>query len=231
MVAVTRYSGDGENGADGTAILCSAPLDALAAGTDVTVREDRIDLIGAPDPAASRLIIVSAGNIRGAVPQQMRFKSGELDPLQQPDLSRIEEPTHAHNVLTVGAYTQLDAVPDSRFFQGFRPLVAPGGLSPFSRTSVALTNAAVTKPDIVLEGGNMLVAPDESLLDEHDLLSVTTTHRDPARQLTWTNATSAATAQAAALAALAMRTYPGLRPETVRALLVHEAQWTPAISP
>ncbi|MCX5601211.1 S8 family peptidase [Streptomyces phaeochromogenes] len=228
-MAVTRRSGDGENGTDGTATLWSATLDALAAGTDVTVREDRIDLIGAPDPEASRLIIVSAGNIRGAMPQHMRFESGELDPLQLSDLSRIEEPAHAHNVLTVGAYTQLDTIPDGSLFQGFRPLAAPGGLSPFSRTSVALTNAAVTKPDIVLEGGNMLVSPDESVLDEHDLLSVTTTHRDPARQLTSTNATSAATAQAAALAALAVRTYPGLRPETVRALLVHEAQWTPAM--
>ncbi|WP_158693127.1 S8 family peptidase [Streptomyces viridochromogenes] len=228
-MAITRQSGDGENGVDGTATLWSATLDALAAGTDVTVRDDRIDLIGAPDPQASRLIIVSAGNIRGALPQQMRTEEGALDPLLLSDLSRIEEPAHAHNVLTVGACTHLDTVPDTPLFHGYRPLVAPGGLSPFSRTSVALTNPAVTKPDIVLEGGNMLVAPDGSVLDEHELLSVATTHHDPARQLTWTNATSAATAQAAALAATAMSTYPGLRPETIRALLVHEAQWTPAM--
>jgi hypothetical protein len=228
-MAVTRQSGDSVNGTDGTPTLWSATLDALAAGTDVAVHDDRIELLGAPDPAASRLIIVSAGNIRGPLPHDMRSETGELDPLQLSDLSRIEEPAHAHNVLTVGAYTDLDTVPDGPMFKGFRPLVAPGGLSPFSRTSVALTDAAVTKPDIVLEGGNLLVAPDGSVLDEHDLLSVATTHHDPARQLTWTNATSAATAQAAALAALAMRTYPGLRPETIRALLVHEAQWTPAM--
>jgi hypothetical protein len=228
-MAVTRQSGEGENGTDGTPTLWSATLDALAAGTDVTVRDDRIDLIGDPDPAASRLIIVSAGNIRGPLPHQMRSETGELDALQLSDVSRIEEPAHAHNVLTVGAYTQLDTVPEGRLFEGFRPLVAPGGLSPFSRTSVALTHAAVIKPDIVLEGGNMLVSPDEKDLDAHELVSVASTHHDPARQLTWTNATSAATAQAAALAALAMRTYPGLRPETIRALLVHEAQWTPAM--
>ncbi|WP_435174380.1 S8 family peptidase [Actinacidiphila sp. bgisy145] len=228
-MAVTRQSGDGVNGTDGTATLWSATLDALAAGTDVAVHDDRIELIGAPDLAASRLIIVSAGNIRGPLPQDMRSETGELDPLQLSDLSRIEEPAHAHNVLTVGAYTDLDTIPDGPMFEGVRPLVARGGLSPFSRTSVALTDAAVTKPDIVLEGGNMLVTPDESVLDEHDLLSVATTHHDPARQLAWVNATSAATAQAAALAALAMRTYPGLRPETIRALLVHEAQWTPAM--
>ncbi|WP_107528744.1 S8 family serine peptidase [Streptomyces sp. Ru72] len=64
--AVTRQSGEGENGVDGTATLWSATLDALAAGTDVTARDHRIDVIGAPDPEASRLIIVSAGNVRGA---------------------------------------------------------------------------------------------------------------------------------------------------------------------
>ncbi|MGA5088332.1 S8 family peptidase [Streptomyces pseudogriseolus] len=228
-MAVTRQSGAGENGVDGTATLWSATLDALAAGTEVTVRDDRIELIGAPDPEASRLIIVSAGNVRGAVPHQMRTEEGTLDPLLLSDLSRIEEPAQAHNVLTVGACTHLDTVPDTPLFRGYRPLVVQGGLSPFSRTSVALTNAAITKPDIVLEGGNMLVAPDDSFLDEHELVSVATTHHDPARQLTWTNATSAATAQAAALAATAMSTYPGLRPEAVRALLVHEAQWTPAM--
>ncbi|MER5369838.1 S8 family peptidase [Streptomyces sp. NPDC002722] len=228
-MAVTRESGEGENGIDGTATLWSATLDALAAGTDVTVRNDRIELIGAPDPEAARLIIVSAGNIRGAVPQQMRTEEGALDHLVLCDLSRIEEPAQAHNVLTVGACTHLDAVPTSSLFEGYRPLAMPGALSPFSRTSVALTNAAITKPDIVLEGGNMLVAPDDSFIDAHDLVSVATTHHDPARQLTWTNATSAATAQAAALAAMAMSTYPGLQPQTVRALLVHEAQWTPAM--
>ncbi|MFD5483407.1 S8 family peptidase [Streptomyces hawaiiensis] len=154
-MAITRRSGEGENGVDGTATLWSATLDALAAGTDVTVRDDRIDLIGAPDPEASRLIIVSAGNIRGAVPQQMRTEEGALDPLLLSDLSRIEEPAQAYNVLTVGACTHLDTVPDTPLFRGYRPLVAPGGLSPFSRTSVALTTGAITKPDIVLEGGNM----------------------------------------------------------------------------
>lgn len=228
-MAITRHSGDGENGVDGTATLWSATLDALAAGTEVAVRDDRIDLVGAPDSGASRLIIVSAGNIRSAKPQQMRSEDGALDPLLLADSSRIEEPAQAHNVLTVGACTHLDTVPEGPVFRGFRTLAAPGGLSPFSRTSVALTNSAISKPDIVLEGGNMLVAPDDSLLDEHDLLSVATTHHDPARQLTWTNATSAATAQAASLAATAMSTYPGLQPETIRALLVHEAQWTPAM--
>ncbi|MEU4806587.1 S8 family serine peptidase [Actinosynnema sp. NPDC023587] len=42
-------------------------------------------------------------------------------------------------------------------------------------------------------------------------------------------ATSAATAQAAHLAARIMADYPTLWPETARALIVHSAEWTPAM--
>ncbi|WP_211310239.1 S8 family serine peptidase [Branchiibius hedensis] len=44
-----------------------------------------------------------------------------------------------------------------------------------------------------------------------------------------TSATSAATAQVAAIAASISAAYPNLLPETVRALIVHSAQWTPAM--
>ncbi|MBV9025833.1 MAG: S8 family peptidase [Streptomycetaceae bacterium] len=228
-MAVTRQSGDGENGVDGIPTLWSAALDALAAGTDVVTHDDRIELLGAPDPDASRLIMVSAGNIRGLTPQQIRTPEGVLDHLTMCDLSRIEEPAQAHNILTVGAFTELTAVPEDSSFAGFRALAAPGQLSPFSRTSVALTGTPVVKPDVVMEGGNLLVDPGETLLDPHDVVSVTTTNKDAYRLITSANATSAATAQAARLAALAHAAYPSLSPEAVRALLVHEARWTPAM--
>ena len=57
-------------------------------------------------------------------------------------------------------------------------------------------------------------------------LSLLTTHHEPANRLfTTTNATSAATALAARMAAQIMATYPELWPETVRALIVHSAEW------
>ncbi|MFI7199582.1 S8 family serine peptidase [Streptomyces massasporeus] len=87
-------------------------MDALAAGTDVVAHDDRIELLGAPDPDASRLIVVSAGNIRGLTPRQIRTPEGSLDHLTMCDLSRIEEPAQAHNVLAVGAFTELTGVPD-----------------------------------------------------------------------------------------------------------------------
>ncbi|WP_405654601.1 S8 family serine peptidase [Streptomyces sp. NBC_00019] len=212
-MAVTRQSGDRENGVDGTATLWSAALDALAAGTDVVAHDDRIELLGAPEPDAARLIVVSAGNVRGLTPEQIRTPDGKLDHLTMCDLSRIEEPAQAHNILAVGAFTELTAVPDDPSYAGFRPLAAHGQLSPFSRTSVALTGAPVVKPDIVLEGGNLLVDPGETMLDRHDVVSVTTTSKDAFRLITSANATSAATAQAARLATLAQAAYPGLSPE------------------
>jgi hypothetical protein len=57
---------------------------------------------------------------------------------------------------------------------------------------------------------------------------LTTRNRAPGL-LTTANATSAATAQAARLAAVAMEQYPSLWPETVRGLLVHAAEWTSAM--
>ncbi|MFD7296756.1 S8 family peptidase [Streptomyces sp. NPDC059897] len=228
-MAVTRQSGEGENGVDGTPTLWSAALDALAAGTDVTAHDDRIELMGAPDPAASRLIVVSAGNIRNLTPQQIRTPEGRLDHLTMCDTSRIEEPAQAHNILAVGAFTELAEVPADPSFAGFRALAAPGELSPFSRTSVALTGTSAVKPDIVMEGGNLLVDPGESLLDSHDVVRVTTTDKNPYRLISSANATSAATAQAARLAALAHAAYPDLSAEAVRALLVHEARWTSAM--
>ena len=82
------------------------------------------------------------------------------------------------------------------------------------------------KPDVVMEGGN--AAKDElgavSIIPSLNLL---TTHYHPLERLfTTTNATSAASALCARLAAQLMAAYPKLRPETFRALIVHSAEWT-----
>lgn len=58
--------------------------------------------------------------------------------------------------------------------------------------------------------------------------SLLTTHHQPAeRLLTTANATSAASALCTRMAAQIMTQYPHLWPETVRALIVHSAEWTP----
>lgn len=58
---------------------------------------------------------------------------------------------------------------------------------------------------------------------------LTTDNRPNERLFTTTNATSAASALCARMAAQIMTAYPTLRAETVRALIVHSARWTPAM--
>jgi Subtilase family len=83
------------------------------------------------------------------------------------------------------------------------------------------------KPDIVLEGGNY--ARNRGAPMSCDDLSLLTTIMRPNRLLTTMVDTSPATALAARMAAILWSYHPKLRPETVRALLVHSAEWTPAM--
>jgi hypothetical protein len=81
---------------------------------------------------------------------------------------------------------------------------------------------------VVFEGGN--AAKDRLGAAWMPSLSLLTTHFQPGvRLFTTTNATSAACALAARMAAQLMAEYPDLWPETIRALMVHSAQWTPAM--
>lgn len=211
---------DNPAGSDGRPTSYSASLDALAFGTDIARSDDGVELLSQPDLAASRLFVVSAGNVRDG------YHVNHLDVC---DLSRVQNPAQAWNTLTVGAYTELVTPPPTPMFSGWRTVAGAGELSPFSRTSTTFGRPWPVKPDIVLEGGNLLVDPSGTQFDDHDDLALVTTSNASFRLLTTANATSAATAQAARLAAVAMEDYPELWPETVRGLLVHAAEWTPAM--
>lgn len=207
------------DGKPGQPTLWSAAIDALAAGVGVVRDADELALLGAPDAAAARLIIVSAGNV----------DSYEADHLQASDLAPAEDPAQAWNALTVGAHTTLVDTPTDPQYDGWEAVAPEGELSPHSRTSLLFgTRPWPIKPDIVLEGGNVLT--DGSIFeDRHPLLSLRTTGISNDLALVSSNATSAATAQAARLAVLAMATYPSYWPETIRGLLTHAAEWTPAM--
>lgn len=216
----------------------SAALDALAVGRSVIATEDGLEFLDLSDEAtdavgndagepgglpAGRLFVVSAGNVR---------RPWQEDHLTLSDLRPVEDPAQAWNVLTVGAFTERDSMSDAPAeFAGWTPLAARGELSPFSRTSMTYNKPWPTKPDVVLEGGNIARSSQGEDLDTPDNLQLLTTNAPlrSARLLTTTNATSAATAQAAALAAAVWAGYPSLWPETVRALVVHSAEWTPTM--
>ncbi len=85
---------------------------------------------------------------------------------------------------------------------------------------------------MVFEGGNAAVTHlyAKPYAETNASLSLLTTEMEPERRLfTTTNATSAASALAARMAAQLMAEYPDLWPETIRALIVHSAEWTDAM--
>ena len=82
-----------------------------------------------------------------------------------------------------------------------------------------------TKPDVVFEGGNVVKNANNQLDYPCPDVVLLSTHYKPAEKmfvLSW--ATSAATAQAARLAAEIWSDYPDLPPEAVRGLIVHSAE-------
>ena len=161
------------------------------------------------------LFFVSSGNL---------FLNKRLEyPLSNDDFS-IQDPAQSCNAITVGAYTELDRL-DVEEFPGAELLAPRGGMSPCNSTSIGWDNPWPRKPDIVLEGGNAGILNNE-LLDVESLKLLSTGVGGIGRSWLTTMAdTSASTALASKMAAELYAEYPNLRPETIRALLIHSADW------
>lgn len=166
-----------------------------------------------------RLFIISGGNV----------EEGELKTSGYPNAclnKSIEDPAQAWNALTVGAYSTDSTIQPGRETKGYYPVAQYGELSPYSSTSNEWKTQWPIKPEVVCDGGN--VASDgTNFIQGMDELSKLTLSKDINRRLfdtIW--ATSAATAQCSYIAAELMAAYPSMRPETLRALIVHSARWT-----
>lgn len=166
-----------------------------------------------------RLFVISAGNIKDPNAWVEYPHSNTSD--------GIHDPAQAWNALTVGAMTHLARVTETDAGH-YTPIAEVGGLSPFSTTSQTWQAHWPLKPDVVFEGGN--AAQDGLGAAWMPSLSLLTTHSDPTERLfTTSNATSAASALCARMAAQLMARYPDLWPESIRGLIVHSAQWTDAM--
>ncbi|MDO5500924.1 MAG: S8 family peptidase, partial [Propionibacteriaceae bacterium] len=204
----------------GEPTLWSASLDALAVGTDAVRDGDDLRLLTAPDPDSARLILVAAGNVT----------SYQADHHTESDTTPVADPGQAWNAITVGAFTNLTEVPADPSYRGWSAQAGEGELSPHSRTSLMFNQRRwPIKPDICMEGGNVITDGGDGFEDKHPLLSLRSTGIANNLAVTSANATSAATAQAARLAARTMARYPAYWSETVRGLLTHSAEWTPAM--
>jgi hypothetical protein len=174
---------------------------------------------GASD--APRLVCVSGGNIaRERVAGYPNINDAES----------CHDPAQAWNVITVGAYTEKD-IPDHKEFPGWQPLAQPGTLSPASTTGYNWNRNWPIKPDIVMEGGNYMTHPEyPGQADTPDNLQLLTTHYHHERMFSTTGDTSAAVALAARYCAILRAEHPRRWPETIRALLIHSAEWTPQMT-
>ncbi len=184
-----------------------------------------VDQIAFNDGISTRLVVVSAGNIRTmpvgvAYPQLNHSADGA-----------IEDPAQSWNALSVGAFTER--VQLSPTYAGWRAMAPAGGLTPSSRTSVCWDDDERSrwplKPDLVFEGGNWVESGAGERSPCHETHLLTTGFSATGAQFDTNADTSAATAQAARLAAMIQAAYPRLRAETIRGLLVHSAEWTDAM--
>jgi hypothetical protein len=166
-----------------------------------------------------RLIIVCAGN-------------ADMDGFNDYPISNysdtIHDPAQAWNALTVGAYTRKIKI-STPAYSGYSALAPQGGLSPFSTTSLNFEKSWPIKPEVLFEGGNLAKGPNDSIEATDDLMLLSTYHDTTTAHFASFEATSAAAAQAAKLAAEIRAAYPQAWPETVRGLIIHSAEWTDAM--
>jgi hypothetical protein len=179
-----------------------------------------IDRLAYGDDTLKRLFLISTGNVdQENIPPRNYISRNDVDPILNPGQS--------WNALIIGSQTDKVVITD-RTFRGWMPLAASGALSPTSRTSLTWERQWPIKPDVVCEGGNW--ATDGATVDSPDDLAVLTTHYQPqVQQFATIRDTSAATAFAANVAGSILSARPGLWPETLRALIVHSAEWTPSM--
>ena len=192
----------------------SAAIDQEAAGVSEVA-----SVTEAGDRAPARLFVVSAGNAPNEISKNL---------IKDPDSLEIEDPAQAWNAITVGGYTDRTIIQETEF-EGFLPYAQAGDISPYTRTSTLWPQGkAPFKPDIVMEAGNRVVSPAGTDVYHADSLALLSTGPNTDQHpLVPFRATSAATAQAARLAARLMAEFPDYWPETIRALMIHGADWTP----
>jgi hypothetical protein len=213
-----------DNVSGATASGWSAAIDQAASGWMIA-DDDRangdIEGDGEQDEAnivrPKRLIVLSAGNIVSEI-DYTRLRSQDEYP--------IEDPAQAWNALTVGGYTDLIDIQDEGYTD-WSPMADAGELSPHSRTSVTWPQGlSPFKPELVMEAGNRAVNPGQTEMLTMGSLSLLTTGSDMGQPLVPFDATSAATAQVARMAAQLSAEHPDYWPETIRALMIHSAEWT-----
>jgi len=203
-----------------TRTMQDPPLEGLVA----TLWSQAVDQLAFRD-GLGRLMIVSAGNARDG---QWLALAEQHPQLQLSE--KIHQPAQASNALTVGAFTARVELPNDKDYAEARVVATkPGGISPYTSTGL-VGNEWPIKPDVVVEGGNLAILGTFTDASLPTLSALTTSNRHTRGQpVGLTSMTSEASARAAYLGARIWALEPNLRPETVRGLIVHSADWSKAM--
>ena len=169
-----------------------------------------------------RLFIISGGN-------SLHTMAVEEAGQKYPDIQvteSVHDPAQSWNALTVGAMTNLVDIVDSNL-ASYKPVAEAQTLSPFSTTSSTWEeNKWPIKPELVLEGGNLAIDNSGFATECDDLSILSTAYRPDTQGYFYPfNMTSAATAELARMAGTIRAEYLDYWEETIRALLVHSANW------
>lgn len=202
-MSVTAQDTNGDE-LDGTPSSWSAAIDSALFNTD-----------------SKKLFCISAGNT-DIDDSLFEYKTTNIT-------SPIENPAQSWNALTIGAFTQKDTITDATGeYRDYDAIMArKDEISPFTTTSNLWDKQWSIKPDVVFEGGNLLLNTMRNDKTQHEDLALLTTHSNIMQDLiTWTYATSAANALGANFVAKLYSIFPEATPETIRGLVVHSASWT-----
>ncbi|MCB1471174.1 MAG: S8 family peptidase [Rhizobiaceae bacterium] len=188
----------------------SAAIDGIAAGVDADDNEE----------PPRRLFVQAIGNVG---------HDNDWSAIEDPTLHPGEDPAQSWNALTVGGVTFKDEI-ETHERGEWLACAEVGEVSPYGRTTCDWPDGTTPiKPEIVFEAGNRAVnAFGDQVTDAMPSLSLVSTGKGGTGDaIVPFHATSAATAQAARMAARIMAERADYWPETVRALMVHSARWTP----
>lgn len=196
-----------ENALKGRPSSWSASVDKIAFGTALS-------------PKLEQLFIVSGGNVR--------IENRDEYPYKNLEESTIHDPSQAYNAITVGTYTQKMLL-SQNISRNYTPLAGNGDISPSNSTSKNWDNQWPIKPDIVMEGGNLAYDENGNVVDVEELRLITTDKRYQNYIFNTFGDTSGAAALASKMAAELRTAFPTYWPETIRALMIHSAEWTSAM--
>jgi len=195
----------------------SAMIDQLAFGREaVNVRA----VASEKKKRQQRLYVLAAGNVPWD--RWLNYPQVNL-------VSSVQDPGQSWNAITVGAATHLVNV-DAASYPSYVPIAPLGGISPASTTSRLWSRTWPFKPDVVAEGGNGSIVFGATVSVGPESLRLITTGKDFIRSpFSETGDTSGAAAHVARLCALLKVRYPNYWPETIRALVIHGAMYTPGM--